>query len=310
MTSFARYKPFYASYGIRNNGLHDTPDNLYHVTTTPDNTINAIISEQYNQPIIEKASDFLVAVERMELSLNGVPFYDGAQSQLETITVRSRRDTTLIYTTDDLDISAYSLSHLFELLNGVEFEDPFDATPFSCTFSCTRDGFFVVTLIDSDFTNVQLEFPRRLNMILGISTAQQFIDPVDPWTEAESQFPRIDLGDDLDHIVLTSNLPTNADALGNIHYPVLTDFSVPSAYSNSLSYAANGTLVKSGFSTNIRQKIIYTPTERRYLELNGDFPIQHVEITAYYVSIDGTVKNVVLPLGASFELKLGYYLKQ
>lgn len=310
MTSFARYKPFYASFGIRNNGIRDPPSNVYSVVTTPDNTINASVIEQYNHPICEKASDFLVSVERMELSLNGVPFYDGGQTEVETITVRSRRDTSLIYTTDNLDTSCYSLSHLFEYLSTLEFEDPFDATPFSCTFSVTRDGFIVVTLIDANFTNIQLEFPRRLNMILGISTAQQNIDPVEPWTEAESSYPRIDLGDDLDHIVLISNLPTNADALGNVHLPVLTDFASPSAYSNSLSYAANGTLVKSGFSTNIRQKIIYTPSERRYLELNGDFPIQDVTIEAYYVSVDGTVKHIVLPLGGSFEIKLGFYLKQ
>lgn len=310
MTSFARYKPFYASFSLRNNGLRDPPSNLYNVTTTPDNTINASINEQYSHPICEKASDFLVAVERMEIALNGIPFYDGGQTEVETITVRSRRDTSLVYTTDNLDTSCYSLSHLFEYLNALEFEDPFDATPFECTFSVTRDGFIVLTLIDSNFTNVQIEFPRRLNMILGISTAQQFIDPVDPWTEAESSFTRIDLGDDLDHIVLTSSLPTNADSLGNVHLPVLTDVAVPSQYSNSLSYAANGTLVKSGFSTNIRQKVIYTPSERRFLELNGDFPIQDVTIEAFYVSVDGTVKHIVLPIGATFEIKLGFYLKQ
>ena len=310
MTSFARYKPFYASYQIRNNGLQDPPDHKYDVSTTPDNTINATIKEQYNAPIVDKASDFLVAVERMELSLNGVPFYDGGEQNPETILVRSRRNLNLTYETDPLTTSSFSLSHLFELLNQVNFEDPYDASEFKCTFSVTRDGFIVVTLIDTNFNNIQLEFPRRLNMILGISTANQFIDPIKPWTETESSYPRIDLGDDLDHIILVSSLPTNADSLGNVHFPVLTDFSSPSEYSNSLTYAENGTLVKAGFSTNIRQKVIYTPNERRYLELIGDFPIKDVEITAYYLSVDNIVKHVVLPIGAGFEIKLGFYLKQ
>lgn len=310
MTSFARYKPFYASYSIRNNGFQDPPLKEYNVSTTPDNFINATITTQYNAPIVDKASDFLVAVERMEINVNGVPFYDGGESVAEQITVRSRQDTSLEFKTDPLIQSAYSLSHLFEILNTVEFKDPFDDSSFGCTFSITRDGFVVVTLIDTSFNSVQLEFPRRLNMILGISTANQFIDEANPWVECQSEYPRIDLGDDLDHLILVSSLPTNADALGNVHLPVLTDFSVPSSYSNSLSYAANGTLVKAGFTTNIRQKIIYTPNERRYLELIGDFPIQDVEITAYYLSVDGIVKHVVLPLGAGFELKLGFYLKQ
>jgi len=300
---------------VRNDGLQDFPDKLYHVNTTPDNTMEAVAKTQFNAAIIDKASDFLCAIERMEVSTNGIPFYDGDQLPREQITVRSRTNLLAAPTvTPDLDTSCYSLTHLFEYLNSLVFNDPNGGADFRCTFSVSKDGFIILTLLDGkDFNQIQIEFPRRLNMILGLSTAVQEIDaslPPAPFTEAQSSFPRVDLGDDLDHIILQTNLPTNSDALGNAKLQVLTDFSSPTQYSNSMAYGANGTLVKAGFTSNIRQKLVYTPNERRYLELVGDFPIQDIEIACWYISIDGTIKRVVLPLGGSFEIKLGFYLRQ
>src|SRR5688572_33399893 len=112
MTSFARYKPFYASFSIRNDGLKDPPDKVYDVATTPDNTVDAMISEVYNSPIVEKASDFLCAVERMEIATNGIPFYDGDQLPRERIIVTSRVNPALSSQTFELDTSSYSLTHL------------------------------------------------------------------------------------------------------------------------------------------------------------------------------------------------------
>lgn len=309
MTSFARYKPFYVSMSIRNDGNQDSPLKIYDPTTTPDNHIEAIAITQFNAAIIDKASDFLVAIERMELNSNGIPFYDAGQDLKEVITIQSKIDGSEIDTDPLLD-SAYSLTHLFEILNTVSFIDPYDLSQFRCTFSISKDGFIILTLLDGqDFNKVTIKFPRRLNMILGIGTADQ-VQHTPSYTEVNSFYPRVDLGDDLDHIILQTNLPTNSDALGNAKLQVLTDFSVPSNYSNSLAYGANGTLVKAGFTSNIRQKIIYTPNERRYLELIGDFPIQDITIQAYYRSTDNLIKIVPLPLGGSFEIKLGFYLKQ
>jgi len=195
----------------------------------------------------------------------------------------------------------------FEVLNSLVYVDPNDSIQFRITYSISKDGFIIVSLLDSrNFTDLQIEFPRRLNLILGISTNQQFATK----TECNSLYPRVDLGDDLDHIILQTSLPTNTDALGNVRLQVLTDFAAPTGYSNSLSYGANGTLIRSGFSTNLRQKLIYTPSERRYLELLGDFPINNITIDAYYINTDEVIKIVPLPLGSFFEIKLGFYLRQ
>jgi len=321
MASFARYKPFYVSMSIRNDGLQDPPNYTYDVLTTPDNTIYAKCASQYNQPLLEKASDFLVAVERMELTLNGIPFYDANEQPREVITIRSRRDAGSEIDSAALTDNAYSLTHLFDILNAFQLTDPYDLSTFKCNYSINKDGFILVSLLDNKtFNDVEIHFPRRLNMILGISTAQQYQVPLpytainQPYTECASLFPRTDMGDDLDHIVLQTNLPTNSDSAGNAKIPILTDFSSPSNYGNSLAYGTNGTLVKAGFSSNIRQRVIYTPTERRYLELIGDFPVQDLTIEALYVSANyeqlQVTKNIPLPIGGSFEIKLGFYLRQ
>lgn len=310
MTSFARYHPFYVSMSIRNNGLKQTATvpGTYSVQESADNFIEARAVTQFNAPICDKASDFLVAIERMEIATNGIPFYDADVTPRETITVKSR-DTNDTFETDPLTQNCYSLSHLLEYLNTITFTNPDTLNTFLCVFSVTKDGFVVCTLGGGEtFEHIELQFPRRLNLILGLSTNEQINRPAN--VECESSFPRIDLGDDLDHIVLQTNLPTNTDALGNVKLAVLTDFSAPTAYSNSLAYGTNGSLIRNGFSTNIRQRIIYTPNERRYLELLGDFPIQDIRIEAYYINLDDTIKIVPLPLGASFEVKLGFYLKQ
>lgn len=308
MTSFARYKPIYVSLSEKNDGRKNKEENnIYSPNTTADLFINASASTQFNAPIVDKASDFLVAIERMELCLNGIPFYDGSQvgGAFEQIVIRSR--TIVNSTATDVDANAYSLTHLFEILNSLTYVDPNNNAQFHITYSISKDGFIIVSLLDGRlFTDLQLEFPRRLNMILGITTQEQFATK----NECNSTYSRIDLGDDLDHIILQTNLPTNTDALGNVHLQVLTDFASPSAYSNSMGYGANGTIVRANFSSNLRQKLIYTPYERRYLELLGDFPINNISIEAYYTNVDGDLKNVPLPLGGIFEVKIGFYLKQ
>lgn len=306
--NFSRYKPIYLSVHFKNDGNKNSDENnVYSPDTTADKFILATAQTQFNAPILEKASDFLVAVERMELSLNGIPFYDAGQDPAFEQIVIVSRSMAVAPTQTDVDVNAYSLSHLFEVLNALDYTDPNTSTRFRIVYSISKDGFIIVSLLDGrTFTDVEIQFPRRLNMILGISTAQQFATK----TECNSLYPRVDLGDDLDHIIIQTNLPTNSDALGNVHLQVLTDFSSPSEYSNSLNYGANGTLIRSGFTTNLRQKLIYTPSERRYLELIGDFPVNNVKLEAFYVNTDQIIKNVPLPIGGLFEIKLGFYLKQ
>ena len=307
MTSFARLKPMYVSLSTRNNGLKG-PTRTYLPDETPDDTIIAKLSTDFKVPVVEKASDFIIAVERLELSLNGIPFYDATDDTVDhNIVVRSKVQQSLTQETT-LDANAYSLNQLIEELNALEFTDPNEPHgDFQVTFSLDADGFIQMFLPSPyTFETLQFEFPRVLNNILGISTTVQFTDQ--DW--CKSLFPRFDMGDDLDHLILETNLPTNTDALGNVKLPVLTDFAPPSVYSTSLTKDDHNTFSLTGAVLNARQKVIYTPTEKRYLNLNGDFPIHNITIGVHYVNIDGKVKHVQLPVGGIFEVKLGFYLRQ
>lgn len=305
--NLARLHPTYISLSARNTFIND----VYDEKTSPDtDTFYAYLQESYNDPILQKQSDYVCAVERMEINLNGVPFYDATNfpvvANREAITIRSRINPLLVEDTG-IDTNAYSLSHLFEILNSYDFVDPNALDAFKITFSLTKDGFIVMVLgSGKNFTNLEVLIPQRLNQILGISTDVQ----VAGFDAAQSSFPRVDCGDDLDHIVITSNLPTISDRVGNAKAQVLTDFAPPSNYSNSLSFGADGQLVKSGFSTNLRQKLIYTPTERRWLDLVGDFPLSNIIVEAYYQNQNEELKRIILPYGASFEIKIGFYLRQ
>jgi len=305
MTSFARYKPVYVSLSKRNTGIQN---GAVYTSNSADNVTNTQIETNFNIPIVDKASDYLVAVERMELSLNGIPFYDGTQG--EVITIRSRLNNALPVKTTAMDLTCWSLSHLLEQLGALEYTDPNDDSKFDIVHTISADGIIIIGLQGGKtFDMLQVEYPRVLNMILGMSTDQQIGDGTS-YTEAESLFPRADLGDLLDHIVIETNLPTNSDSLGNAKMNVLTDFSVPSTYNNSLSYGPDGDLLRSSFSTSLRQRVIYVPNERRYLDLLGDFPILNIQCQAHYVDINGNVRPVSIPLGGYFEIKLGFYLKQ
>lgn len=309
--SIARLKPFYVSLGVRHNGLDSKQEDDYDAEVTTDSFIRCTVNEVYRAPIVDKASDFIAAIERMELSTNAIPFYDstpiltGGILGYERIYVVSR---TPPYNSEYINVTdnAYSLSHLFELLNEYEFKDPNTGNEFFVSFSIDKDGFIIMTLLNNFFDNLYFEFPRRLNQILGISPSQQLVGS----DQCISALPRIDLGDDLDHIIIQTNLPTFSDSIGNAKLNVLTDFAPPTSYSNSLTYNFEGGLDEASFSTNIRQKLIYNPNERRYLELIGDFPINEISVQVFYQNTDNQIKPVNLTYGGSFEIKIGFYLKQ
>jgi hypothetical protein len=296
----SRLKPLYCSLHV----AHTLTDTSY---TSVDASANiyAAVTTDYDTPIIDKASNYLVAVERFELSLNAIPFYSGEDK--ESIFVRSKSNPLLH---DNYDMtsadSSYSLTELLDNLNRLTFEHPdHTSVKIQGTFTIDKNGYIIMKLKNATFAEVTFEFPRRLNMILGIFEADQVSGD-----NVKSRVPRLDMGDNLDHIILKTNLPTFTDSLGNVKTNVMTDFSVPSSFSTSCAPSnADLSLVQASISVNSRQRAIYTPQERRYLELIGDFPVQSISIDAFYVTPQHELRQVMLPFGGIFEIKLGFYLK-
>lgn len=332
--NLARLKPLYVSLSKRNNGIDDgtyqtSIDNFNNIyaglggpnlnaavlvaSTVVEDTIPAQVDITFNDPIVDKMSDYLVCIERMELTFNGIPFYDPTDNTVSRIIRLRSRINFALTTTCFLASPVYSLDHLFDELNQLTFPNPNagglgQPANLQMLFSIDSVGFIRMecTNLVLAYSDFQIEFPRMLNQILGIPIEQQ----IPGASIAYSNYPRIDCGDNLDHIMLKSNLPTYSDSLGNVRVNILTDFAPDTSYSNNMVYQPDRTLTQNSFSTNTRQKGLYTPPQRRFMDLQGSFPLVQINIEANYVNPDGLLRPIMLPFGGSFEIKLGFYRKQ
>lgn len=345
--SLGRIKPKYASLNFTNES-NDSSD-----------TQKAIIEENFGFEIIDKANSYVCAVERMELSLNAIPFYKGLkvehnggvggqetfycwnaatddnsfgfddESPIGVGNIPANYDITLVnmFTVDEMaadQLNFFSLKEVLKHLNNIDFPiiDTNGAIVVGETYNCvfeidelgyikctaglTSDGnqpVFKAAANDDMFQRIK--FPKYLNMILGLGS--KVVDNGADDTLI-SDFPRFDLGDELAHILLTTSLPVISDCIGQELNQVLTDFSPTSVYSSSYAFNA-GALVASSVTLNTRQKLIYVPAEKRYLDLTSPFNIRHINIQAFYMTNFNKLYPVELPLGGTFQVKLGFYMK-
>lgn len=315
--------------------------------------IDAIIEENYGYEIIDKANAYVCAVERMEISLNGIPFYKGIKNQhnateahpegtggLESITFYNRNHLAVRYTINfftvgeieagGTQVNFYSLKSILDRLSTLQF-DIIDANgnntgvEYTCRFRIDEKGYISYTSNPVEVVNnhglelvvfnghgqtysgnnldQQIEFPKYLNMILGLGELQGVNE-----STIISDFARFDLGDELAHVLLATSLPVISDSVGQQLAQVLTDFAPTSSYGGS--YTLNGNdLVASGVTLNSRQKLIYVPAEKRYLDLTSPFNIRYIRIQAFYITNYSDNLVVQLPIGGMFQVKLGFYSK-
>lgn len=275
--------------------------------TNVDGTIDASIYQSYNYPILNNAQKYAVAIERMELSLNAVPFYNATnrlnQGLNENIIITSKiLNNALPFPVTQ---NAYDLSELLTNLSQIAFLDPDDGvTPMPLTFGYESSGYIKITFNNhlQSFNAYNITIPKYLNAILGISLTNQLVGNI-----CVSTFPRVDLGDCLQHIVLTSSLPTIADVQGQGKENVLTDMAAIFPFSNNFILNANNLPLFNSVSTGARQKIVYVPTERRFLQLIGAGTLNFIRLSAMYADSFLELNTVPLPYGGVFQIKLGFY---
>lgn len=255
-------------------------------------SINADLNETFNSNLLEKASDYIVAVERFEISLNNIPYYDGAYNNENWEIYNQADDPNVSAPVQTLDLStlvSYSLKDTLEKLNEI----------FGANVGVARDGLYrlevdqegIITLNRQNSNNYKSVIPKKLNYILGLFNE---VAGVQEWN---STTPRISVGDELDHVRISSNLDLTSDTVGQTKTNIITDLSVPSAISSS----------GQEFSWSPRDKLIYTAQERRYLVFNSSAPVQVIRIFVEYIQPDGTERIVQLPPGGVFNIKLGFY---
>lgn len=267
-----------------------------------DATLDAVIDNVFPFPVVDNASDYVMAVERFELNLNGIPFYNGARHN-ESINLRHKVSTNEVNVLVDTD--CFSLADLFTILQAITFPDPNGGGQTTrMQFVVNGTGFIVLSIISLySFANITITFPHYMNLILGMKPASQI-----QGTLVQSVFPRFDCGDELNHILLTSNLNTVSDIVNTSLVNVLTDFAPNTLYTTAVSNVGFA-LADASCSLNTRQRAIYQPFQKRFLTMISPFAIQSIHVEAFYVTNDGNKFRVPLPLGGSFAVKLGFYKK-
>lgn len=335
MTTFANYQVLYWTFN--------------HYVTATDTEENAVIYQYFDSPFIQKCSDWLLSVERFELNLNNVPFF-----QITTTNQRmswKNRHHAEIGPVVFIPVGDYfSLQHLIMTINEVIGEPPEiyaklgkdrvfvmgispeghvyiqDNNLHSCYLSLHAD---LLELFD--MTQEMLD-PRNIKGSRGLGVAV-FNGPnyyeqthyygveADDGTYPEPQIlknsvyniysktPRYDCGDNMMYVQLQSNIPVVSDTVGQIQQNVLTDFVYPQSYGVSVSMPQQS-FYNNTLSYSARQKIVYTPSERRILNMNSSGPLTSIRISARYVDKYGVDHLIKLRQGMCFNIKLAFFSRK
>lgn len=274
----------------------------------------AVIEQQFNQPLVDKATDYILAVERFQVNLNGVPFYD-LSDNLDFIALTGFVGPTVIneqiYVSSSLPSVApqtqiYSFMQLIEQLQAQITANPTLTNTVGLTINVDSYG-FVYFEWTGDYTAISIDIPSKLNRVLGFEVSISAVPgPGGYWY---SRYPRYDIGDICEHVRLVSNLMLVSDTAGQAKTNIVTDVANLTSYQSTI----NGFVSQGGstsFTFTPRQKLTYQPNERRWLNFAAPVPISFIRIQAEYVDADGNSSIIPLPRGGAFCIKLGFYYRQ
>lgn len=298
MASIEKTPVFYASFSIINTSFNAKGEET--------KIIDATIEQNYSTPIVGSAQDYITAVERFEININGIPFYDGAG---ESVTIDPFPTSILPLK----NVIAYSLPDLIDQLNalfqseGVALDVRFGLIK----IELSPEGFVIWNLSD----DLGGTFKSQYDIIMGLNAVRlqsifglNFDNMDDDTTKTlSSSFPRWDCGDQLSYLRITSNLPTVSDSVGQAKSNVLTDLYFGKSIGASAGLKSGDVFDARAINYSQRQKIIYNPQERRFLNMRSAIPITDIRITCEFVKQDGTSEIVPLPEGCEFTIKLGFW---
>ena len=305
MANIDQQPVFYATFGVQNTGISEGG------LSQP--ILPAVIQQAYNTPIVNKANDYVMAIERLEVNLNGVPFYQALDSEQIKLTLIGDPNTNVAKPLKEL--TAWSLYDLIRILNSymqngtiVDNGGNGDLFKDKLQFSLDAEGF--VSMSTTNYLthkNYDFEFPASLNQVLGLEDAFPS-DVTIQINNVTSRFPRFDCGDQLSYIRVVSNLPTVSDSVGQSKSNILTDLYFGLTFGASVTDPTQPTDASiRPFNWSPRQKVIYNPPIRRFLNLRSSAPINDIEISCEFVRPDGSSAPISLPRGCEFTLKIGFW---
>jgi len=228
--------------------------------------------------LIENASDYVIAIERFRLPLQGIPM-------LRAIPQAIRIMDGLGGTISTLNLPAvYSINDFLTELSGAGSGWTGGAGANNYSFSLTPGGQICIwgpwsgefLVLDPQIAAI-FDLPLEIVAETGLSNIQQEI--------------------------ITTNTFRN----------ILTDFLIPSSWSASFNDDAKcQTPHTPAFSLSypVRQDLEFNDSNnRRWIFMRGGAPIQNVGLKAEAILRDGTITEIPLPPRSVFQVKLSFWLK-
>lgn len=255
-------------------------------------------SQEFNfAELIDDSSKYILSVERFRVPIQSIPVVPNIPAAI-TMLPKAGGGVPQIITVND----SFGYADFRRQLNANANLD----------FSLSPDG---RATIDFDFTNFSLVLDARIaaifdmDQVLGLTLvglsriigATPIFDRMDQLYKIEIQ-AQTGLSGIQQEIINT-----------NIFRNILTDFLIPSQWSSTVTNSQGIILGDSNQETityQNRQDLEFNAsTNRRYIMLRGNAPIQNVKIEVKAIFRDGTVNRIRMPPNTIFECKLAFWKK-
>jgi len=302
----------------------------------------AMIDIDLGLPLLDEASNYVCAVERLELSGNNIAYYDSEQDTF-LYPGDAGNNTVMILglalnrNIPEVEISVlgkfFSLPDLIQELNKKLVEANNNTFRFSlemsgaisCNIIGNRATYFPNLALAFKGTNLAKIFGLPEDPILEYNNANGWYNHYRNLSSTDYRFitraSRLDCGYIPSLILLRSNLPLESDQTDNSKVNIVTDFSITAGSDVAASYnlatvQVNGTRVAynpgSGYSWSINGggTIVYIPNERRWLNFSAPIPIYNIRLWIDIVYNDSSTKTYYLPPGGVFRVKFGFYQRE
>lgn len=264
----------------------------------PDGTGFAIAEQTFTfSQLIEDASNYLLTIERFRVPIQSIPMQD---ARLRAVQVAAKIGGGIVNTFNSLD--SFSILDYLNQLNG------FHA---GLVFSLTADGRMQV---DYDgFANNNIVFDPviaqifDMDVIIGIG-----LNGPGTVTGGTPIWDRFDFLHKIQIEAQTGLSSLQQEIVSTAVFAnLLTDFLVPNNVSFSYTATA-GQAPPATFNINfdVRQDLEFnTASDRRYIMLKGNAPIQNIRLEVAAITRDGRRRRIRMAPRSIMEIKVAFWKK-
>ena len=247
--------------------------------------------------LIEDSSKYVVSVERFRVPTQAIPMLPAINAAIQIV----QKDGGGVPTVFDL-LPTFSLHEFLVQVNSITG---------SLVFSLTEDGRMAVFFNVWDGFNI--EFNPKIAAIFDMTTT--IGQTVGGTATVVGASPIFDRFDDLHKLQIEAQTGLSGIQQEIITTQVfrnlLTDFLMPS--STTMSYTGQMNTQHNPAYTvgfNVREDVEFNDSSnRRFIMLKGNAPIQNIKLEITAVFRDGTRNRIILPPNSIMEIKLAFWKK-